>query len=127
MAKERRKHQRLTLRHEATITFIDGSVHRCRLVNISFGGCFVECASLADSQRRDQCFLSLLLAGDKPLPIRINSRIVRSSESGVGLSFLSIDLADYHHFRNMMVANAPDPEGLIEELDKYPGLEICDS
>lgn len=115
---------RLALRHEATVTFIDGSVCRGRLVNISFGGCFVECAGLAGSLRRDQCFLSLLLPGDKPVPIRINARIVRCTEAGVGLSFLSIDLEDYQHFRNMMVVNTLDPEKLLEELEKNPGLEI---
>lgn len=124
MQNERRKHSRLPLRHDATVTFIDGSSHQGRIGNISFGGCFVECASLAGSPRRDQCFLSILLPGAGKTIIRIDARLAWANPSGVGLCFLRIELDDYQHFQNMMVANSADPDQLLAELEKSPGLEI---
>ncbi|MBU0729509.1 MAG: PilZ domain-containing protein [Proteobacteria bacterium] len=126
MFTEKRKHSRLNIEIQAKLIFPDGQHFTGSTEDISFGGVFFTCPELAETTYRKNCLLQLILASgsDSDLILDIESKIVRATESGVGILFQSIEYTDYRHFEKIMVFNSPDPERLKEELEENPGLMV---
>lgn len=121
---ENRKHTRLPLQLTAEITLSNGTLYRGITKNISFGGIFFKISGSTRLKRGEQCHFSIILQeGSERLSIDFNSEVVHTRRSGVGLRFISIEGADaYNHFKNLMVMNSPDPDTLLEELERHPGI-----
>ena len=125
MTKERRKHTRVPLRFNAELSFADGELFNGATEDMSFGGAYIVCEHLADTERRDNCTVTIINpAGDEPLQIPIKCRIVRADQRGVGIRFISMDINDYQQFKQLMVYNSADPDTLMAELELDPGLAV---
>jgi c-di-GMP-binding flagellar brake protein YcgR len=126
MGKERRKHTRVPLCFHAELSFADGEIYDGLTENISFGGAYIVCEGLADTLRRDSCTVTIISpSDDEPLRIPIKCRIVRAEQRGVGIRFISMDINDYHKFKKLMVYNSSEPDTLLAELEKDPGLAVA--
>ena len=124
MQGERRKHTRIPIDLRSELTFLDGSTFHGTTKNLSFGGAFVSCNAPMGIPERGECALKLILgAEEESASIEITARVIRLSENGVGVMFLSISLDGYNHLKNLMIFNSSDPETLIDELDKHPGID----
>ncbi len=119
---ELRKHKRLSITVKTEITLPDGSVCQGESKNIGFGGMFIKTDDLTEITRDMECDASLIL--HESISIRLRCRVIHIQDDGVGFNFISINVLDYEHFKNLMVANSPDPEKLLEEEEQHPGLVI---
>ena len=64
---------------------------------------------------------------ERTTKINLECRIIHIQKNGIGFQFLSIDFEGYHTFKRMMVLNSEDPERLLLELKKHPGLIVENS
>jgi hypothetical protein len=125
MNTNKRKHTRIALNFQVALTFNDGKRYAGHTKDMSFGGAYISCTPLANTERLDTCTLELhLQRGEQSRAIPIKSRIVRSDAHGVGLQFMSIDINDYQEFKNIMVYNSSDAAMLLAELEVDPGLAV---
>lgn len=126
MYSERRKHTRLPLKMKAELIFEDGSTFEGQTRDISFGGAFLCCQTAMPSPLKgSNGVLKIIFQnGTADNALEIECFHVRSGKKGIAVQFKAIDIIAYNKFEKMMIYNAPDPEILSAELDKYPGLLI---
>ncbi|OGQ96570.1 MAG: hypothetical protein A2521_15465 [Deltaproteobacteria bacterium RIFOXYD12_FULL_57_12] len=122
---EHRKHTRLPLAMDVELTLADGSVHKGWTRNISFGGMLVGVAGQLAITAGELLELALIMHSREPrLAIEFECRVVHQGDAGLGLQFIAMDIGVYQHFMNLMVLNSPNPDALLEELRKNPGLLV---
>jgi hypothetical protein len=57
------------------------------------------------------CQVEISLSGTTdPLVLQMDGRIIRNEESGIAITFESIDLDSYTHLKNIVRYNADDPD-----------------
>lgn len=123
--KERRKHTRIVLQHDVELILSDATPFRGKTKDISFSGIYIRCNNADGIPIGDTCTARLHLSGgDNPETIQFQCEVVRTATSGVGIKFHSVDLAGYQQFKNLMIYNSSDPDNLMAELEKNPGLDI---
>lgn len=123
--RERRKHTRVFLELEAELHLPDNVVYQGKIKDISFSGVYLYCANSSDIPVGENGVFKLYLQSQPGRNIiNFHCRIVRTGENGVGMAFTEIDLNGYQQFKNLMVYNSSDPDKLLAELEKNPGLEI---
>ena len=124
---EKRKHKRLNLQIEAKLEDTDGNIYKGKTNNISFGGLFIELSPVT-LNKDDKCNITLLLNTDESeniIPIAFECKIVHARKKGYGVQYICIDGLDaYNHFEKLMVLNSDEPEILMTELEKNPGLIV---
>lgn len=122
---ENRKHQRLPIEIAATIKLADGTQYEGKTVNISFSGVFVALDQAAAIQCGDKCMLTLALQqGTEPMLLNFKGKIRHRKTQGAGVELRAIFAEDYNDFVYLMVNNSPDPDGLLDELTRNPGIKI---
>jgi len=120
--KEKRKHTRIPLEIEANIKYAEKSL-KGKTKNISFGGVYIELKDISCFTPEDICDVTLILKNEMSVNISFKCKIIHIFESGMGMQFKSIEGIDcYEHFKNLMVFNSKEPEKLLEELEKHPGI-----
>ncbi|CAN2041437.1 PilZ domain-containing protein [Candidatus Magnetomoraceae bacterium gMMP-15] len=126
--KENRKHTRLPLELPAEIKLSNGAIYKGGIKNISFGGVFLDMPDLTELKQGNKCKLSVILQEElKRLSIDFDCEVIHVQSSGIGLRFIAINGTEaYNHFKNLMVMNSPDPDQLLEELERHPGLILQD-
>jgi hypothetical protein len=123
--KERRKHTRMPLSFEAELQLPSNAVYRGKTKNMSFSGIYVYMTNVKDFSPGDQCRLTLFLDPQvSQKAISFDCQIIRTDESGIGIKFIDTDIHGYQEFKKIMTYNSPDPDKLIAELEKNPGLDI---
>lgn len=123
--KDRRKNTRISLELEAELQLSGQSAYAGKTRNISFSGVYLQCMNSANIPVGETGLLKLYLqAGPVPHAITIRSQVVRTDEAGAGIRFIHIDIEGYQQLKNLMAYNSPDPDTLLAELKKHPGLEI---
>jgi len=125
---EKRKHIRLNIQLEANIQSENGNTYDGKTKNISFGGLFLLMSPAEDINEGDSCNVTLLLNNEDSghsIPLLFKCNVIHRREKGYGLQFICIDgLEAYSHFEKLMVFNSDDPDRLMAELDKHPGLIV---
>lgn len=126
---EKRKHVRLPLTLDVELRLSangNGTTYKGITRNISFGGVLIDFAEPPGITAGEACAITIVLhEGDDPILIELEAQVMHKGEIGMGLKFLkfySLDIESYRHFKNLMVLNSPDPEKLLDELYKNPGL-----
>jgi c-di-GMP-binding flagellar brake protein YcgR len=123
--KDRRKNTRVSLELAAELQLSEHSAYTGKTGNISFSGIYMLSIEAAKIPVGATGMLKLhLQAGPAPNAIAIRCQVVRTDESGAGIRFIHIDIEGYRQFKNLMAYNSPDPDTLLAELAKHPGLEI---
>jgi hypothetical protein len=121
----RRKHTRLPLQFKAEFIMHDKKVFSGKTKDISFGGIYMYCRNATQDMVGSGGKLRIILqAGTDDGYVDLTGRIARVDAEGLGIQFVSIGVDDYQRFRNLMLYNNPNPEVLIEELKKSPGIDI---
>ena len=126
MQAEQRKHSRIPIELRTELTCPDGSIFHGITKNLSFGGAFVSCDESMAMPKLGDCALKLILGvgvEKESASIEIAAQVIRLSENSVGIMFLAISVDDYNHFKNLMIFNSSDPETLMSELEKHPGID----
>ncbi len=123
--KAKRKNTRYHIELEATIILSDNSSFKGKTKNLSFGGAYLYCVDSMSVPEGETCFFELTLKGSPhPSIIKFYCNVIHVDDAGFGLKFINIDISDYERFKNLMVYNSPDPDALLAELEKSPGLDI---
>ena len=122
---DKRKHQRLEIPLTATIKVGDNVAYIGKTKNISFNGAYIVLDQSAVPDVGTSCVVTLTLQeGDEPMTINFKARVKHLKGSKVGLEFQAIYAEDYNDFVYLMVNNSPDPDGLLEEISRNPGIKI---
>ena len=123
--KENRKNTRYHIELEGKIILSDNSSFKGKTKNLSFGGAYLYCVNSLSVPEGETCFLELTLEGTpQSRVLKFNCKTIHVNDSGVGLQFITIDIFGYEQFKNLMVFNSSDPDALLAELEKSPGLDI---
>ncbi|WP_455376353.1 PilZ domain-containing protein [Kaarinaea lacus] len=122
---DKRKHQRLQIAVAARISVGDSTRYEGTTKNISFSGAYINCNQGKIPEIGTSCIVTLTLQeGDEPVTIKFKARVKHQKISSVGLEFQAIFAEDYNDFVYLMVNNSPDPDGLLEEISRHPGIKI---
>ncbi|MEE2961225.1 MAG: PilZ domain-containing protein [Myxococcota bacterium] len=125
-ANTQRKHTRLLIKVNAEVKTNSGLTLSGHTRNLSFGGGFINLddTSNCESYLGLECQLTLQLGSrDDPILVPVQSKVTRYDSQGIGLEFISTTIEGYWQFKNLMVYNSPESDGLLQELETHPGLE----
>lgn len=122
---ERRKNSRISLKHNSELTLSEKTVIAGATKNISFSGAYMYCPNAKSIPTGETGFFRIVIKSQQEtVTINFMCQVIRTDEEGVGLKFINIDLEGYERFKKLMLYNSPDPDKLLTEIDKSPGLEI---
>lgn len=122
---DKRKHQRLEISVAASISIGDKTVFNGTTKNISFSGAYIDVEEDAVPETGSSCIVTLTLQeGEDPVTISFKARVKHQKDSKVGLEFQAIFSEDYNDFVYLMVNNSDDPDALLEEISRNPGIKI---
>ena len=122
---DKRKHQRLPVAVPASIKVGETETYSGTTRNISFSGAYINCAEDKVPETGTSCVVTLTLQeGPEPVTISIKARVKRFKDANVGLEFQAIFAEDYNDFVYLMMNNSPDPDALLEEISRNPGIKI---
>lgn len=122
---DKRKHQRLPIAVAATINMGNSETYRGTTRNISFNGAYINCDQDKLPEVGASCIVTLSLQeGSDPVTINFKARVKHFKGVNVGLEFQAIYAEDYNDFVYLMVNNSPDPDALLEEISRNPGIKI---
>ena len=122
---DKRKHQRLEIAVAASISVGDTTRYNGTTKNISFSGIYIDCEQKNAPEIGTSCIVTLTLQeGEEPMTIKFKARVKHHKQSSVGLEFQAIFAEDYNDFVYLMVNNSPDPDALLDEISKNPGIKI---
>jgi hypothetical protein len=110
---EKRKHQRVPFRAEATVKK-KSIVINGRVDNLSMRGMFINTeARLTDN---DEVEIIILLTGSSSqLSIDLTGTVVRQTETGIAIVFKEMDLDSFIHLRNVVSYNSMDADEIMDE------------
>ena len=122
--KDRRKHTRLSLEFDAELTLSDNVSYTGKIFNISFSGVFMFCPNAKSIPVGETGFFKIFIQSEpETKKISFKCKVIRTDDRGVGLQFIDIDLEGYQKFKNLMLYNSSDPDTLLAELEKHPGID----
>lgn len=109
---ERRRGQRVFF-HTEILLVVAGMEHRFQgnIKDLSVRGVYINTpAAIPDNA---ECDVTITLSGaTEPIVLNMEGRVVRKDDSGVAISFSSIDLDSYTHLRNIVRYNCDDPDSV---------------
>ena len=122
---ERRKSSRNSLKQNSELTLSDETVYTGTTKNISFSGVYMYCPNAKSIPIGETGSFKIFIQSQQETEIiSFMCQVIRTDDDGVGLKFSDINLEGYQKFKNLMLYNSPDPDRLLAELEKNPGLDI---
>jgi len=118
MDANRRRRSRVDTHITASFTTPDGKEVRLLVCNISLKGLLA--APEAQVQTGAAGILRITLSPQAV--IEIESKVIRSDESGVAIDFMPMEPESFLHLRNLVRYNAPDADQIDAEL-KHPAFD----
>jgi hypothetical protein len=115
MDEERRRRTRVVFTTEVELTCGDRTVKSSQSRNVSMTGIFICTDQRLEPGSR--CQITVRLQGaSSDLRLTAEGRVARVADDGLAVEFTSLDLDSYVHLRNLIVYNAEDPDGILEEV-----------
>lgn len=113
---DRRRRTRVNFHTRADIQTMGARVLDVETRDLSHKGMFV--LGQAPLKAGQGCTITLHLVGDQEnAPVlHMEGKIVRSTEQGTAIDFVSMDPETYLHLRNLVLLNAEDPEEAEKEF-----------
>jgi hypothetical protein len=105
-------------------TFADGTgdILTAEVNNLSLRGCHVSTFDPLAAGGRYH--LTLFIEDDEQaLHFKVEARVVRSDQDGMGVEFMEMPLESYEHLRNLVLLNSPNPERVEREFRDHIGLK----
>jgi hypothetical protein len=125
MVESTREFSRIPLRLEVQLLLEDGSEVFGNGVDLSLKGAF--CETEASPPVGTPCTVALTFdSGDNKLSFYAAGRIARVADHGLAVEFTELELESFHHLRNLIRFNAPDPEAVDREFETHVGLKPRD-
>ncbi len=115
MEDERRRRTRVVFTTEVELASGDLTVKSTRSRDVSMTGIFIYTDQHLEPGAACQITIRLLGASSD-LRLTAEGRVVRVTDDGLAVEFTSLDLDSYVHLRNLIVYNAEDPDGILEEV-----------
>lgn len=123
--KERRRFTRVSIQIEGELALDDATTISGISRDLSLNGVFLLCDASASVDAN--CHVTLFL-GERTAPLRVEAhgRVVRTDETGVGLTFTDImGIESFEHLRNLVLYNANTyTEQVEEEFGRYHGIRV---
>lgn len=121
MKKEKRRFTRIDFPSPALLTVGDAVYSINQISNLSVGGALVPCE--LEHEKGAECFLQIPIAGTTDnLRIEVRGKIMWSEDQESAIQFTSIDPDSLFHLQNIIKYNAENPEQIIKECTKRPGI-----
>ncbi len=121
MSIERRKYQRIRVKLEILLEMGRGIRIQGICENLSAKGVYFLCD--AKPEVGAMGYFVIRLGDERYYPaIRVQGKVVRKDEKGVGIEFIGLDFRDFEHLKNTIVFSADDPEAAEAEFQKYIDL-----
>jgi hypothetical protein len=118
----RREFTRIPIHIWGTFADTTGDLLTAEVNNLSVRGCHVSTFDALPAGGRYH--LTLFVEDDEQaLHFKVESRVVRSDQDGMGIEFMEMPLESYGHLRNMVLLNASDPEQVEREFRQHIGLK----
>ncbi len=113
---DRRANTRVSFQTTVDVRFTRGQEYpSCAIEDLSVKGVFL--VGIRDQAVGDSCSLTLCLSGtSSKLCLRIQGKVMRVEEGGVGVHFVEMDLDSFYHLKNIVYFNAEDPDHIQEQL-----------
>ena len=102
---------------------VDGKVIKTdKTRDLSLKGVLISCNEALPSGT--DCEVSLKLVGSEfPIEIGIKGKVGRSSDTGMAVEFIEIDLESYDHLQNLVRYNAHNEDQVEQEIKDHLGLK----
>ena len=111
-----RRRTRVAARKGTTLVWPDGECSG-ELRDLSLKGCYVVAAKGGTPPVGREVTVVIHLEADAPeLDVRVRGRLVRVEPEGTAVDFTEIELESFRHLFRLVQYNAPDPDGIEEEL-----------
>jgi hypothetical protein len=111
-----RRRTRVLARKLTTLVWPDGEC-RGEIENLSLKGCLIGPPQGDVAAPGRDVSVVIHLEPDAPeLDVRVRGRIVRVDPQGVAVDFTEIELESFRHLFRLVQYNAPDPDGIEDEL-----------
>nr|CRH07045.1 conserved protein of unknown function [Include PilZ domain] [Candidatus Magnetococcus massalia] len=124
----RRKFTRVPVQLRAELLVPERPVCHVRVENLSFSGAGVFCDMAVDSPpvyRGELTMVLVLHPDDRHFNINLKGRIAYAQNGGrMGLIFTGIDVNDFNHFKQLMLAHSDHSAALLEDIELSPGLAL---
>jgi len=122
MTEDNRRFSRIPFKVKVQLMIGDQLYSAPELSNLSVGGCLLPIA--VNISPGTPCQLNILLEGtSEDLHVRVGGEVIRSTQEGVAVRFLSIEPESLYHLQNIILYNAPDADTIEHEISRHPGLK----
>ena len=115
-----RQFYRVDFDRRVYLEFIDDSYDCCEIKNLSLGGMFIT--GIFPKKLEEKCQVYLYHDPKSSSPcLNASGIIVRNTEEGIGVKFISMTYKNYMVLLTTLINNAQQPSSNLHEyLDKYP-------
>jgi len=123
---ENRKNLRLPIEVASELLISDNALHHCKTKNISFGGICLISEKPLNVVPGNECNVTLLITENKRFNVKFKCVVVHTSvdKKEVGCKYINIRVENYQDFKSFMINRSTDPDRLLDELSKNPGLDM---
>lgn len=122
MTEDNRRFSRIPFKVKAKLKIGDQIYSAPELSNLSMGGCLLPLT--VNIYPGTSCELDIMLEGTtEELHVRVSGEVVRATQEGVAVRFLSIEPESLFHLQNIILYNAPDADTIEHEISRHPGLK----
>jgi len=116
-----RRFTRVSLDFNANLKINETLFSECKIIDLSIGGCFLECSP--DVELQTPCEVVIPLGdSSEAIMIFVKGVIIHSMPEKVSIMFTEITPENLHHLQNLIRYNAADPDLIDEEINKRCGL-----
>jgi hypothetical protein len=121
MTDEKRRFSRIPFKVNAEVSVGDQLFLVDEIKNLGIGGGFFPIDEPVETGM--PCRIEILLEGSSSeLIIYVAGEIIRNAPDGIAIQFTRIDPDSLFHLQNILRFNAPNPESIEDEINRYPGL-----
>jgi len=121
MSEEKRRFTRVQFNMAADLTVNSKVISFSNIENLSVGGCLLVTSVRLEVGATCRFWLPLDQANTE-LGVEVFGEIARCDGESVSVRFTKITPESLFHLQNIIRFNAPDPDGIDNEIGKHPGL-----
>lgn len=121
MSEEKRRFTRVQFNMAADLTVNSNVISFSNIENLSVGGCLLVTSVRLEVGTTCRFWLPLEQA-NPDLGVEVYGEIARCDGESVSVRFTKITPESLFHLQNIIRFNAPDPDGIDNEISEHPGL-----
>jgi hypothetical protein len=123
-----RKHNRVAVSLQVQVNSESGRIYKTITRDISFSGISFENSEDQKFNDGEKCTIDIFLSDTAVPAISCECRVAHKTGFIIGCEYLSLgDIESYNHLKNLIVHNSSDPDSLLDELARNPGIVMADN